>query len=199
MVFRHRRRRMYHPPYSGVYTKRVVLRRCGEEREGVWPSKLCPRSVLLPPLPAMKRRERERQRRRRHRCWTTEEQVALLPLLLLLACDLQFPPSFPFFCPLERVATATIAAHHTTQWSRKFKGDKGAIERKNHCKNWCKKRFSHPVLGAVFLDGQILTSFPLFFFTRSRQLFWKSSSSLLDSPSLSFLPPSLFFLPLLPP
>ena len=122
--------------------------------------------------------------------------MALLPLLLLLACDLQFPPSFPFFCPLERVATATIAAHHTTQWSRKFKGDKGAIERKNHCKNWCKKRFSHPVLGAVFLDGQILTSFPLFFFTRSRQLFFLEKQFLTLG-----LPPSLLPspFPLLPP
>ncbi len=187
MLFRHGRR-MYNPPYSGVCEECCSIRRCGEEREGVWPSKLCPRSV-----PAM-----EKRGRRRHRCWTTEEWLYCL-------CCSSWPviysphPVFPSFCPLERVATATIAAHLTAQWSRKFKGDKGAIERKNHCKNWCKAcfisrcryRFSRRANFDIF-PSFLLHSFQTTFF-------WKSSSSLLDSPSLSFLLPSLFFLHLLPP
>ncbi len=53
-------------------------------------------------------------------------------------------PVFPSFCPLERVATATIAAHLTAQWSRKFKGDKSAIERKTIAKTGAKSMFLLP-------------------------------------------------------
>ncbi len=126
MVFRHRRRRMYHPPYSGVYTNSVVLRRCGEER-----GRMAIKTLSSFGPPPCHEKEGEGTATETEAQVLDDRGVALLPLLLLLACDLQFPPSFPFFCPLERVAT--IAAHYTAQCSRKFKGDKSAIERKNHC------------------------------------------------------------------